>query len=225
MDEELEQLYRAKWDALSKAIPRDCGMSTPLLAAVPTEYENSKFRLLIIGKETHSWLGDQSLSAPDPVDELRKGYEHFARGRKWRSPFFQAARKLQKCLNPDSDESGFMWLNLFICDQNKHLPEPEVAEELRKVSFLREEVAILKPHAVVFFTGSGPNDKGPYDYTITHERYFPEAKFAPHSRWWSKVYNDPGLPTKTARTYHPNYLWHSKERGVIDEIAVWITQA
>ena len=156
MDEELEQLYRSRWDALSKAIPTGCGMSTPLLAAVPREYENSKIRLLIIGKETHSWLDERSLEAPDPVEELRKGYRQFARGKKWKSPFFQAARKLQKRLNPDSDDSGFMWLNLFICDQDKETPREPVAEELRQVSLLREEVGILKPDAVVFFTGSGP---------------------------------------------------------------------
>lgn len=106
---------------------------------MPSEYENSKARLLIIGKETHSWLGlwDDSSSGSDLIDALRDGCRRFERGKKWRSRFFQAARKLQKLLNPESDASGFMWLNLFICDQNQRLPKEPIAEELRKVSFLR----------------------------------------------------------------------------------------
>src|ERR1700730_10010859 len=128
MDEELERLYRSRWNALSKAIPNESKMSNPLLAAVPSEYENSKTRLLIIGKETHGWCGIwDDKSHVDRIAWLRDRYQAFgrgrnARGKKHNSPFFQAATKLQKRLNPDSDPFGFMWLNLFICDQDQRLP-------------------------------------------------------------------------------------------------------
>ena len=218
MDDELDQLYRSKWDVLSKAIPPNCGMSNPLLAAVPSEYEKLKRRLLIIGKETHDWGLWDERSKTDPIRALRNGYEGFGRGKKWNSPFFQAARRLQKKLNPDSDPSAFMWLNLLICDQNQKTPTPEIIEKLRAISFLREEISILQPHAVVFFTGPV------YDYTIKHRQYFPDAEFEPQLPLWSKV-RAAGLPAKTARTYHPKYLRLKKQFGILDDISAWITQA
>lgn len=236
MDDELERLYHSRWDVLSNAIPERRGMSKPLLAAVPPEYEMAKIRLLIIGKETNGWgsWDEWSESAGDHVDWLRNEYTEFGRGRDTRgklynSPFFQAARGLQSLLNPGCE---FMWLNLFVCSQKRGdkwgLPEKSIAEELRKVSFLREEVRILKPAAVIFFTGSGPNDKGAYDFTITHERYFPGAEFSYHpGRLWSVIENavSLGLPEKTVRTYHPGFLWRNKERRLaIDEIADWVKQ-
>jgi hypothetical protein len=223
MDEELEQLYRTRWDVLSKAIPHGLKMSNPLLAAVPPDYECSKTRLLIIGKETHGWGLWDDESHVDRVAWLRDCYRDFGRGRdvrgrKHNSPFFQAASELQRLVNPDSDLFAFTWLNLFICDQNKELPKEPIAEELRKVSFLRDEVSILKPHAVVFFTG--PN----YDYTIKHKQYFPDTKFLDHPPLWSEV-RATGLPSKTVRTKHPKNLRLRKQFGVLDEIAAWIKQA
>ena len=184
-----------------------------------------------IGKETHGWCGlgdDWNETIPNRIDWLRYQYADFgrgrdARGRKHNSPFFQAASTLQKLLNPDQDPFGFMWLNLFVCDQADHLPAADICERLRGVSFLRDEVRILKPHAVVFFTGSGRDDKGAYDYTITHPRYFPDAKInRVTNHLWSVVTGDDILPARTVRTYHPNYLWRHKQRGVLDEIADWM---
>jgi hypothetical protein len=156
----------------------------------------------------------------DSIDALRERYRRFKRGEEHKSPFFQAARRLQKQLNPDSDSSAFMWLNLLIADQNKGTPTTEIIEGLRKISFLREEVSILKPHAVVFFTGRARTPW--YDYTI--EQLFEGAKFEDHSPWWSEV-RATGLPAKTARTYHPKYLRLKKQFGVLDEISAWIKQA
>src|SRR5438309_4634374 len=56
-----------------------------------------------------------------------------------------------------------------------------ISESLRQASFLRDEIEILKPTAVVFFTG--PN----YDYTLKHEKYFSKAQLRPRSQWWAEV--------------------------------------
>jgi hypothetical protein len=217
-DEQLEALYRLNWDALCKSIPTDSGVSNPLLAAVPQEYEHSKKRLLVIGQETHGWWGRWDANPANQISVLHDYYRRFDRGRKHNSPFFHAAKKLQVLLNPDSDPFGFIWLNLFVCDQNNGQPREPVAESLRKVSFLRDEIKILGPYAVVFFTG--PN----YDYTLKHERYFPDAELKPRSKWWSEVMAS-GLPTKTARTYHPNHLQLERQTiAVLKEIADWINQ-
>lgn len=218
IDDDLERLYRSKWDGLCEVISSGCGISDPLLAAVPPEYEKAKTRLLIVGKETYGWASWYDESNVDRIVALRERYRSFDRGRKHNSPFFQAASELQLLLNPGADPFGFMWLNLFVCDQNKTTPREPAAEALRNVSFLRDEIKILRPDAVVFFTGHGA-----YNYTITHKKYFPDANFTAHSNLWSKVRAE-GLPTKTVRTYHPSYLRRQRHFGVLKEIASWILE-
>ncbi len=216
MDAELEQLYRRNWDRLNEEIPKACAMSNPLLAAVPKAYEDSKIRLLVVGQETNSWWGSWDDSCKeDRITWLRLKYAEFERGRRYNSPFFQAASKLQRILNPDSDPFGFLWLNLYMCDQNKRLPQEPMAEQVRQLSLLRQEIRILKPHALIFFAGRA------YNHAITHECYFPDAQLEPVSKLWSRVYAS-ALPGKTARTYHPKYLRISKQFGVIDEIGQWL---
>jgi hypothetical protein len=217
MDEELEQLYRARWDVLCTSIPTGESISKPLLASVPTAYEQSKVRVLIVGQETNGWgmWDDWPTSITDRVGWLRSEYRNFDRGRKYNSTFFQAASRLQERVNPDCDAFGFMWLNLFMCDQKNSTPTEPAAETLRSMSMLRDEVGILRPDAVVFFTGPV------YDYTIRHERYFPDVAFEPTSKWWAKIHSK-YLPQRSVRTYHPSYLRRKKRFDVFDEIADWI---
>jgi hypothetical protein len=169
LDADLVALYRSNWDRLCAAIPNGCGFSNPLLAVVPPEYEQSHVRLLVIGEETHGWW-DREVPG-DRIEWLREQYRKFDRGRHFNSPFFQAATGLQRRLSPSSDPFGFMWLNLYICDQNKDLPKEPAAEALRSVSLLRQEIEILRPDAVVFFAGPA------YESAITHRQYFPDAVF------------------------------------------------
>jgi uracil-DNA glycosylase len=224
MDQKLEKLYRLQWPALRAGIPRGLALSNPLLATVPYAYEHAKTRLLVVGQETHGWWGlwDEQ-NSPDPILTLRGYYCVFARGRNQNSPFFHASRFLQQELNPDADPHGFMWLNLFMCDQRNSTPTEPAAEALRKLSMLRTEIAILDPHAIVFFTGGS---RSAYNYTLAHERYFPNAKFEsvdPASNLWSAMQVD-GIRAKMVRSYHPNYLWRSKNRSVLKQIANWLKE-
>ncbi|MBA3353744.1 MAG: hypothetical protein H0U23_15220 [Blastocatellia bacterium] len=183
LDAELEKLYRDNWDRLSAGIPRGCGMSNPLLGTVPGGYEAAPVRLLVIGRETHGWCeGWDAEFSGDRVAGLRLRYASFERGKRYRkTPFFQAATELQRLLNPASDPFDFMWLNLFICDEKKGLPKGPNAESLRRISLLREEIFILEPDAVVFFTGPATMN------TIKHPHYFPDAEFRPRSPKWSQL--------------------------------------
>ena len=185
----------------------------------PWGYETLSIRLLVIGRETHGWWGewDDEFSG-DRLAWLRLNYCRFERGKHYRrTPFFQAASKLQQLLNPASDPFDFMWLNLFICDQNKGLPSKANAESLRKISLLREEISILRPDAVIFFTGPASI------WTIEQEPYFPDAEFQLRSpKWWTIAAS--GLPERAVLTYHPKYLRMSKGFGVLEEIAEWMKQ-
>ena len=177
LDEQLEELYRKNWNRICARIPRGCGMSNPFLATVPANYNTAQTRLLVIGRETHGWCGEWNTHlSGDRVTQLLSHHRQFAQARRYRrTPFFDAATKLQRLLNPGSDPFDFMWLNLFICDQNKTQPTEHNAESLRQLSLLPEEIAIAKPDVVVFFTGPGSRD------TIKHQNLFPDARFDPSS--------------------------------------------
>ena len=82
---------------------------------------------------------------------------------------------------------------------------------------LRDGIAILQPRSVVFLTG--PN----YDKVLADE--FPGVELQPFSRDHPQrrvaVLRQQDLPTKSVRTYHPNYLNRSKRWHIVAEIAAW----
>ncbi|MEO5721012.1 MAG: hypothetical protein ABIR71_06030 [Chthoniobacterales bacterium] len=205
-DEKLKALYDAEWDNLAAAIPTDVGMSGPLLVKVPASYEECEIKLAVVGQETHGWAPWDGGHDRAQIDALRQQYEDFERGkhRKKISPFFEAAYILQDGLNPGGDRYGFAWLNLFCSDQEQRQPAVTLHDQLRDASLLADEIAILEPEAVVFFTG--PN----YDYTI--KRLFLDAELIdllPGVR----IFRAEGLPAATLRTYHPGYLRRTRRFG------------
>jgi hypothetical protein len=142
---------------------------------------------------------------PD-VGAIQQRYSEFALGHGYRkSPFWQAILKLQAALDPAVPRFGFVWTNLFPCDQRKTLPLIEWHDALRAHAPFRAELEILRPELIVCFTGPY------YDYTLRH--YLPEAA-------WSNVASESGLllhrltvptgPRLVLRTYHPNYLVQRK---------------
>lgn len=214
-DEKLRALYEASWDNLAAAIPTGIGMSGPLLVKVPAGYDASDIKLAVIGQETYGWAPWNGGADRAQIKNLRVQYEQFERGKhRRRSPFFQGAYRLQEMLNPGRDRYAFAWLNLFCSDQNQHLPSIELHDQLRGASLLADELAILEPDAVVFFTGPQ------YDYTI--KTLFMDAKFINLVPRTDAVHAL-GLPAATVRTDHPNYLRRTKRFDlVLDEVAKWI---
>ena len=110
---------------------------------------------------------------------------------------------------------GFVWSNLFICDQNRTTPEDDVADKLREINILKDELRILQPDAVVFFTGWRL-----YDYTIN--KLFPGVIMNPVDGGDGKLLSQlshPALPAESYRTYHPKYLQLQKKMSILDTIA------
>lgn len=215
-NEQLRLLYEARWDEISASIPTASAMSQPFLIKLPATFDSCDIKLAVVGKETHGWWslwqGSENRSSIGP---LRDRYAGFFAG-KHRSPFFRGAYRLQAILNPSSAHNSFAWLNVFPADQNRSTPSPAVADRLRELNLLGDELAIVKPDAIVFFTG--PH----YDYTLralfpdlTFHQLFPGADALKARRLQGAV---------AVRTYHPNYLQQSKRFGLLDAIAGWIKQ-
>lgn len=158
LQSQLSALYQETWPKLNALLPKDRGISNPLFIHVPPAYETAALKLVIIGRETHGWLahlGDPQCQT-DPAALIEK-YRVFDLGRNYvSSPFWWAAHALQGKLAPQVPPFGFVWSNLFICDQNQTTPQDDIADLLRGVSILKQELAILKPDVVVFFCGVEP---------------------------------------------------------------------
>jgi hypothetical protein len=219
----LDALYQDTWVKLNATLPKDRLISCPLFIRVPDAYEAARFKLVVIGRETHGWkchLGDPAYEITP--EELIEHYRKFNLGENYvESPFWWAAHQLQRNLEPAVPPFGFVWSNLFICDQNQTTPEDDIADKLRELSVLKEELKILQPDAVVFFTGWTS-----YDYTI--KKIFPGVLLIPVDGGDGKLLSQlshPSLPVHSYRTYHPKYLRLQHKMSVLSTIAEKITGA
>jgi len=210
---QLTSLYHDTWVKLNANLPKERGISNPLFIDVPDAYETAQLKLIVIGQQTNGWENYLGSTTPE---KLMVCYRNFKLGEKYvKSPFWQASHELQRKLAPSVPAFGFVWSNLFICDQNKTTPENDIADKLREMSILKDELKILDPDAVVFFTGWNP-----YDFTI--RALFPGVKMIPVDGEDEKILSQlshPTLPPKSYRTYHPKYLRLRKKMSVLDLIA------
>ena len=226
MNNRLAELYAGCWTVLGDLFVPDydpiafSGLSDPLFLHVFEDYAAAHKRLLIVGQQTHGWgrqlkrdhfVPDRNAS----VERLVSRYRKFDRGKKYRpTPFWKAAEYISKRLNGEPGH-GLLWSNLLRVDQGKKRPNRKVESWLAKTDYvLREEVAILEPSVVVFFTG--PN----YDSLV--RRIFDGVRFdsvaGKGKRFISRLEHTL-LPHHSYRVYHPAYLRRSKQWSLLDTLA------
>jgi hypothetical protein len=210
MNKQLYYLYEKYWSNLIE-IRDNHQSSDPLLISATPEYVSSEKKLMIIGQQTHGW------DVGENIQQLMDGYNNFKVGKNYNhksSPFWTTQYDLYERLNPTSEKYGFIWNNLLKVDLNKNRPS-QLEEELGKeFPVLIEEIRILKPDVVVFFTGPS------YDNRI--KKTFSNITFENINGFNSKELvrlQHKDLPEKTFRTYHPKYLFLSlKNTGKYDLI-------
>jgi hypothetical protein len=195
-------------------------------------------KLLIVGQETRHWAYSPSeIGEPDEpignfwefsrakhgVVAMRKLYRWYAMGRvypKLNSPFWRGFRAIDATINGAADTA--LWTNVFKVNVNgsvmKNCRAADVSALQRaQKGLLAGEIAILKPDIVIFL--SGPR----YDSAIRCE--FPDMKISTFSRRLPEssvgVVRAEGLPLRTVRTYHPEYLQRSRQLGLLSEISDW----
>lgn len=214
MNERLAELYqwafqRCEDPADAHALPVNEGVSWPHFIHVPATYfdERLKFRLLVVGQETRGWEQWPAVS-PESIIEKYKSFD-LGRGY-WFSPFWQAAHRLHRLINTSGPERGFVWSNLVKISQRKKRPERTIENKSCGLELLQKELEILKPDAVVFFTGPK------YDERL--KTTFPGLKPIGVTRYIDRIKLDRQLPRRSFRTYHPRWL-RFNQWGVIREIA------
>lgn len=223
MNQRLRSLYLSKWSQLISALSTFKELSWPLLVAVPPAYDEVPIRVMIVGQQTDSWSGNfgEGLgeSPVDAVDKLMCTYTAFDLGRKYGKSFFNTAHRIQRLINPGYDTCSFVWSNLVKIDERRGRPSHQVEELISGLGLLQEEIKIVCPEVIVFFTGWY------YDERLLAS--FPgvqQHSMAGCSQHLCVRLAHPDLPRQSYRTYHPNYLRRSKQGGILDQIASMATK-
>lgn len=224
MNKKLRKLYLSKKIGLDQQMKvwvnrRGANAPTnPFLIRLPQEkqYESSKIRIMIFGKETNNWEGRYSLS----VDGLLDVYEEFFANqlgltdeKKYSSVFWNYTKYYVNRIEETLRLFGplqYVWNNTLKIGRanDKGSPANGIIDILEQYfNVLSKEIEILNPNIIIFFTGP--------DYDSYLKRFFPEIVFSEVSkaipdRQLARI-SCPKLPFLSFRTYHPNYLNRKNE--------------
>jgi hypothetical protein len=240
LTEELGELH-FKFQQSAKLPKRLARKASPPLLMLPHEkWKSARLKVLIVGQETLRWVynpkeiggGGQSIEnfwdfshTERAVEAMWALYRWYALGRaypKLNSPFWRGFRALSAAINGCEDSA--LWTNVFKVNvfgsvmQNCKAKEVSVLRRAQQ-GLLHQEVTILKPDVVVFL--SGPR----YDSTIRCD--FPDMEISQFNQRWPAsavgIVRATGLPAKTIRTFHPEYLQRSNQLWLLAEISRWAT--
>lgn len=218
--------------------------SAPLLVYPHDRWTTAKLKVLMVGQETLTWAYDpHELGTPrepiktyrdfteteDAVGAMQELYRWYSLGRRYpkmNSAFWRGFRAFDAALNPTPDSA--LWTNLFKVNVSGSVVANCNRAEIAKIhkaqqGLLRHEIDTLKPDVLVFFTGPrydaalkaelGDVTFHPVEGLATHAEPHPAAHLA--------RLEGPGLPTRTLRSYHPEYLQRSRQFSLIEKLARW----
>ena len=205
LNQKLVELYESVYPALMKDLKALPKVSSPMLCQVPHGYAETAVRLFMVGQETRGW----GRKGVEGVAALMDFYSETRHPKGRQSPIAQATRQLFRALNPEAPDLTFLWSNLITVDQDGHPPSAEIQKSVCSYRLLPREIAITKPDAVVFFTGSHRN---------RFIAMFPGVTFEKNVAPLIDRVVHPDLPKSTYYTNHPRWLWQSGHRKVIDDL-------
>jgi len=183
INQKLEELYDSKWENFSNAlmdIVEDENYTVkptnPLLLIHNDcdSYENAEIRIMIIGQETNGWGLDTEGFFCDEKDMIIDMYKNFYSGYEFEAHrgffknHFNNFLKLLKDKYPEKTTSCF-WNNVIKVGKahDKNTPPEYILEiEQKYFAVLKQEIEIIKPNVILFYTGHA------YDKYVLH--HFPE---------------------------------------------------
>lgn len=231
INEKLKELYNIKMELLKTPLleynknSNNIEKATnPLLIQVNENWKLADFKIMIVGQETNGWChecGNSQEFNPNINKSIEVYNNFYLKGNGYRSPFWNEFNRIRKNINPNK-KVAFSWNNLIKIGKvgvgNSHK-----INQIKETYFnvLLEEIEILKPNCIIFFTG--PN------YNNFIEKYIGKNKTTPivefNSNELSIVEFENLNSLFCLKTYHPNYLYRSGLRlKVINKIIELINQ-
>jgi hypothetical protein len=221
INEQLRALYESKWRAISIPLwhiaynddPPE--PTNPLLLHIDKEeeWQSADLRVMFFGQETNDWEGYGGSST---VENLLGVYDRFFnKGGCWEysGSFWQGIRLFENML--DASYPGkrirYVWNNITKVGKSEEkgrAPEYIYELELEHFHVIPDEVRILKPDIIVFFTG-------PY-YADAIRDNFGDVVYTPLPPYTERQLARVSIPEigLAIRTYHPNYLLRSGTREI-----------
>lgn len=217
MNQRLQELYKSKWESLCTAMQPlladetlEAKPACPLLLSIDDEadFKNADIRVIFYGQETFGWNDTFNNEMQSTINY----YNQFFNEGEWKQragAFWNGVARFMDLLQkkyPDK-KIRFIWNNVVKIGKayDKGYPPDEIYEtELKHFPVFKEELKIIQPTIVVFFTGpyydSVIDDKfGKRSYTYLSPDF--------EARQLASVAIS-GVPF-AFRTYHPNYLWRN----------------
>ncbi len=196
---ELYQSYIPQFKRIVNLFPND-DVAGPLMMSPNAKYKNARTRLLVVGHETNGW-GYHS----EEVENGMIHYDKFNLGTTRNSdPFWNVVRKIECLLG--NEPYSCVWTNISKYDVNQKTPVGRYLEEIQTLDkLLVEEIKIVKPDLIIFFTG--PN----LDFRI--KSVFKSINYSAIDGFSERqlaILKHPLLSSKVIRTYHPRYLRQGK---------------
>lgn len=208
INEQLQALYETHYEKLlheyrsSFAHQIKDQLTNPLLISIDEDkYQKSDLKIMFFGQETNDWEGP----CGKEINELLCTYQKFLTDGNRRGQFWNAVSDYTQAIqekNPNKCIS-YVWNNILKIGKahEKGKPSSEGIELQQKYfPVIKDEVEILKPDIIIFFTG-------PYDDYIRYE--FPDINLLELNGWNDRELcqlNSAYLPARSFRTSHPTKL-------------------
>jgi len=215
MNKKLFELYDSKWEKLNELLENirndnsfEIKPTNPLLIKIKDESDflNADLRIMFFGQETNVWYQETN-----SLESVINAYDDFYNNNLYKNHgghFWNGINQLIKKMseyNPDI-KTRYVWNDIIKIGKSngKGLP-PEYIYEIERnyFSVIKDEIEILNPNVLLFFTG-------PY-YDKFIKDVFGEINFEAIPPFNIRQLAKAKFQNRTLiRTYHPNYLWRNK---------------
>jgi len=220
MNEELLKIYEREMNCIetelksyNASVTMDKRATNPFLISVNGNYSEFKNSIMIFGQETNSWCKECGISGGYSNSLLKSLtiYDSFyLKGgiNNYRGPFWNEFKRIKQEVNKTKN-AVFVWNNINKIGRIGKGNIKEINEiQFRKFHVIREELKILKPQILVFFTG---ND---YDHFIRHNiEPFEQIKLS-ESLTELKFVNE-FKHLRAFKTFHPNALYRQGKNKIV----------
>jgi len=219
LNKKLFELYSSKWANIQSELNRivnDDALpikpTNPLLLYLNEEDLNrADVRVMFFGQETNGWRWENEIITDDFNLLLKDQYDDFFNyggcfG--YGGQFWNGISKFKQMIAEKYPDKKFryVWNNIIKIgkNDNKGCPPDYIYEVERKYfSVIQQEIDIIKPHIILFFTGPNYDDKIADNFgNLSYSAVLPFTE-----RELSKI-SFPNVEN-VLRTYHPNFLWRN----------------
>lgn len=197
------------------------GLEKPLLGSVPDEYEKAPNKILIVGRETRSWLRELKHIQYNQsgISELMNGSKSFLQNQLEETKdtrgnsFFNFVRDIAQ----KSGKDGILWANIYIfAYKGKHInniKDKKIIKEIETISkkIIVAQIEVLNPDIIIFATGN----QGIH----ARRRYFPNSELRERTTiegypikdlWAFKL---PEYDAQCYRIHHPSSFRREKKQA------------